>query len=185
MAMTNVQASTEVRASKKVILLVQEAFQVHANLLLHHAPITTLLRTGVFEGACNHPASVLKKRSTIARYEASAHNLGKPFAPARVLIDRDDRQYKAVFRQMAAITDDDVFNHVVKRAGIDADPADGNALTPAGAESVDLKRVAGFENKCVFESSKSEVLCERSVPRQLAILAMNGNEVSGANQVEN
>src|SRR5258708_8810906 len=85
---------------------------------------------------------------------------------------------------MAAVADDHVFHDFVERAGVDADAAHRDFLAFAGATLIDLERLAGLQNKAFLQAGAAKVLCESSVLRKLAILAVDRQEIPRAGQGE-
>src|SRR5689334_23025000 len=92
----------------------QKALQVGSYFFLHHAPVASLFRSGILERLGNDCAALLQDAWAVTAHKATADDFRKALTLAGVLVDRDDREHKAILRQMTAVADDDVFDHVIK-----------------------------------------------------------------------
>jgi len=90
---------------------------------------------------------ILHELRTFFRSETASYNFGRCFHLAGQLIDGNDGEHDAVFRQVAAVTDHHIADDLIDHAGIDADAAHGDAAGFAGGFGVDFKDIAGFENE--------------------------------------
>src|SRR5271165_4933708 len=83
--------------------------------------------------------------AVFADVEAAGHDLKGRFHLAGRLVDGDDGQHDAVFAQVTAVFDDEVFDHVGAVARVDADAAYGYFAALAGAEFVEFQDVAALD----------------------------------------
>src|ERR1019366_3317332 len=120
------------------------ALQVGADFLLDHAIVGFLFGAGGIEGLHDDLPDAFD-HAVFAGRESARHNLGRSFDQSGELVDGDDRHHETVFAEVAAVFDDDVFDHVGAGAGIDADAAHVDAAGLAGAELVDFEDVPTFD----------------------------------------
>src|SRR5215469_17353301 len=85
---------------------------------------------------------------------------------------------------MAAVADDDVFDHLIDGARIDADAANRYLFATPRAVAVDLKRFAGLENEHVFQSRVAQMTSQRGVLGELAEFPVNGHKIARPQQIE-
>src|SRR5258708_1888461 len=84
---------------------------------------------------------------------------------------------------MASVSDNQIFDHICARAGIDADSSHVHAPCLGGAELVDLEDVApldqhDFADRAVHRSRHFGMKLE------LAVFTMDGNEIFRLHQVD-
>src|SRR5579872_7458773 len=77
--------------------------------------------------------------------EPASHNLRRGLHFSGQFIDSDNGQHNAVFADVSAVFDDEIFDYVGAAAGIDADAADINASGFAGAQFVEFENVSAFD----------------------------------------
>src|SRR3954451_5213945 len=85
---------------------------------------------------------------------------------------------------MPTISNNDVFDHIIQRTGINTDSAYRNLFSTACAKMVNFKRVSGFKYKGLFESNRTQMLSERGMSRKLTVFAVNRHKVPRPHQVE-
>src|SRR5258708_35404791 len=102
-----------------------------------------------------------------------------------MLADGDDRQDEAVFGKMTPVTNYNVLHYFVDGAGIDAHAAYRDLRAAPRAVRVHLQRLAGFEHERFFEASSAQMLRQRGMFGKLPVLAVNGEKVARAHQVQN
>ena len=102
-----------------------EAFEIVADFFLDDAGVLLLFGAGALKGALNNGAS-LGDELGVVEGEAAHDDLGRAFDEAGALVDGDDGQDDAVFGEVLAVADDDVFDDVDGAAGVDADAAGGD-----------------------------------------------------------
>src|SRR5664279_1630127 len=161
-----------------------EALQVLANFFLDHAVVALLFVAGRLEGV-HHRLPRLIEEAIFAGVggEAAHHDFGWSLHLARQLVDGDDGQHDAVFAEVAAIANDQIFHHIAHGIGIDADAAYGNASRLASPHLVELQNVAALDHhdlahRVVHGASHFGVQLE------LAILAVDGNKILRLHQVD-
>src|ERR1019366_2614859 len=115
--------------------------------------------------------------------EAAHHDFGRRLDLARQLVDGNDGQHDAVFAEVTAIANDQVFHHVAHGVGIDADATDGNAAGLARPHLVEFQNVAALDHhhlahRVVHGAGNFGVQLE------LAILAVDGNKILRLYQID-
>src|SRR5208283_4861165 len=118
-----------------------------------------------------------------ADVEAARHNFQRRFDLARCLVDGDDGQDDAVFAQVAAVFDDEVFDHIGAVAGVDADAAHVDFAGFAGAEFVEFQNIAAFDQHD-FADRAAHGTGHFGVQFELAVFAVDGNKVTRLDQVD-
>ena len=98
-------------------------------------------------------------------------------------VDRDDGQHDAVFADVAAVFDDEIFDHVGAAARIDADAAHIDFAGFARAEFVEFQNVAAFDQHD-FADRAVHGAGHFGVQLQLPVLAVHGNEVARLHQID-
>src|ERR1700734_2695654 len=83
-------------------VLLDEALQVAADLVLHDAVVAALFFAGLLQGA-NHDVARVAEKFRIVGREAAGGDFGRAFYLARTLVDGDDGQEDAVFAEMLAV----------------------------------------------------------------------------------
>src|SRR5262249_41807067 len=160
------------------------ALQIHANLLLHNAPIRLLLLVRAFQGLGHNLARGLDEFGAFAcDSEAAADDLRQAFDTPGMAVDGDDGQHDAVFREMRAIAKHPVLHRVVDAAGIDASAAGRYSTGFARAVMVDLQNLAGIHHEGLFQPDVTKVLGEARVFRKLAELAVDRHEVTRPHEI--
>ena len=108
--------------------------------------------------------------------EAAGDDLGQAFGRGRcVLFDGDDRQHEAIFREMPAVADDDVFDDVVDASRNRCRRGPRCTLPALRAPWWSITRVsAGFQDESFLQAQMTEVLASRGVLRELPVLSMAG-----------
>ncbi len=166
-------------------LLGQEPPQVGADLLFHDSPVGALFGAGGLQGAGDDSAGLNQELRVVAgRDKAAADDLRQTLALPGVLVDGDDGEHETVFGEMTAVANDQVLDHLVERTAVDAHAADGDALSLAGAAGIQLQRLARFEHKSLLQTGVPQVLGQLGMLGQLPVLAMDRQEVLGADQVQ-
>src|SRR5438552_11068920 len=163
-------------------LLRDVALQIRADFFFDHAVVGLFFFAGLFECA-HHDLAGAFHQSIFAGVEAAGYDLGCRLDPARELVDSDNRQHDAVLAQVAAVLDDQVFDYVGAVAGIDADAADIDASGFAGAEFVEFQNVSTLDQND-FADGAVHGCRHLSVQFQLAVLAVDGNEIARFDQVD-
>src|SRR5437660_12254232 len=102
-----------------------------------------------------------------------------------MLADGDDRQDEAVFGKMTPVANYNVLHYFVDGAGIDAHAAYRDLRAAPRAVRVHLQRLAGFEYEGFFETRSAQMLRQRGVFGKLPVLAVNGEKIARAHQVQN
>ena len=84
---------------------------------------------------------------------------------------------------MAAVFDNEVFDHIGARAGIDADAANIDASGLAGAELIDFENVSAFDQHHVADRS-GHGPGQFGMQLELPVFAVNGDEIFRPYQVD-
>src|SRR5260370_653442 len=113
---------------------------------------------------------------------AAGDDFGLRLHAAGVFVDGDDGDDDAVFGEMLAVADDDFFDFL-EGAGIDADASGGHGIAAASAILGEFEGVAVFENED-FAGNAAELISERGVAEEMAVFAMNGDEIFGLNELQ-
>src|SRR5206468_5855277 len=119
----------------------------------------------------------------VARIKATGHNLRRGFHPTGVLVDGDDRQHKAVFAEMPPVFDYKVFNDICPGTRVDTDATNVDASGLTRSKFVEFEHVAAFNE---HHAANGAVHGARQFGMQfeLAVLAVNGDEVLRPHQVD-
>src|SRR5690348_6973989 len=99
-----------------------------------------------------------------------------------MFVNGDDGNDDAVFSEMAAIADNK-FLKFFERAGIHAHTADRNGITAECAGSREFNRMPGF-NEHDFARDATDLMRERRMAEELAVLAMNRDEIFRADEIQ-
>src|SRR6185369_10240988 len=163
-------------------LLGNVALQVSADFFLDHAVVGFLLGAGSIQSLHDDlPGPVVK--AVFSRREAAGHDFGRSLHLAGEFVDGDDGQHDAVFTEVAAVFDNQVFDHVGPRSRVNADPADINAAGFARSQFVELENVAALDQNHVSDRPLHRC-CHLRVQLQLPVLAVDGNEIFRLHQVD-
>src|SRR5579885_877860 len=163
-------------------LLGDVALQIGADLFLNHSVIGFLFVARDVKRLHDDLLGPVHQ-PVFAGVEAAGDDFRRGLDHPGQLVDGDDRQHDAVFADMAAVFDDQVLDHFGARAVVDADPAHVDPSHLARAQFGEFKDVATFDqddlaDRAVHGSSHFGVQLE------LAVLAMDGNEVARLHQVD-
>ena len=85
---------------------------------------------------------------------------------------------------MATVFDNEIFDYVSPRAGINAYPADVDATGFARAEFIELQNITAFDEHHISHRTMHRRR-QLGVQLQLPVLAVNGNEVFRLHQINN
>ena len=104
------------------------------------------------------------------------------FHLAGALVDRDDGEHNAVFAQMLAVPDDQIFNYIRGRAGIDAYPARRHFAGFLRRSGIHFENIPILEQHgAVYHPAAG---CQFGTLLQVAIVAVQRNEKFGPQQVD-
>ena len=115
--------------------------------------------------------------------KAAHHNLRRAFQPAGELVDGQDRHDEAVLAEMPAVADDDLSDDVGIGAGVDQDAADRGLAHAPRAQFVELQNVAALDHDDLSDRAL-HAAGQFGVALELAVFAVNGDEVSWPHQVD-
>src|ERR1700674_4913875 len=165
-----------------LVLARDVALQIGADFLLDYAIVGLLFGAGGIERFDDDLLDALD-HAVVAGIEPARHNLGRSLDASGELGDGDDRHNEPVFAEMAAVFDNNVFDHVGARAGIDADAAHIDASGLAGPEFVDFKNVSSFDQHH-FANRSSHRAGQLGMQLELPIFAVDGDEIFRPYQVD-
>src|SRR5205085_8431164 len=160
-----------------------EALQVLADFFFDDAVVALFLVAGRFQGLQDSLAGLFHEPIFGGGAEAPGDNLGRGFDAAGELVDGEDGQDDAIFAEVAAIADDEVFDDFAQRAGIDADAADVDASAFARAQLVKLQHIAAFQHDDLADRAMHGS-GQLAVALELAIFAVDRNEVARLDQID-
>src|ERR1700686_3186617 len=158
------------------------ALQIGADFLLDHAIVGLLFGAGGIEGLDDDLLDALD-HAVVAGIEPARHNLGRSLDASGELVDGDDRHHEAVFAEMAAVFDNNVFDYVGARARIDADAAHIDAAGLAGAKFVDFENVSSFDQHH-FANRSGHGAGQLGVQLELPVFTVDRNEIFRPHQVD-
>src|SRR5205814_7469472 len=116
--------------------------------------------------------------------EAAADDLRSGFDLSGMFVDRNDGQHDAVFGNQAAVANHHITDHLTDRSRIDADAPHRDTPRFARACVIDFQNVAGLADEGLFEPDVAEVLSKARMLRKLPVLAVNGDKIAWAHEVQ-
>ena len=131
---------------RRDVAFLDVTLEIETNLLFHHAVVGLLFRRRRIQGPIDDLLRLLAE-SDLAGDEATSHDFGRPLHLAGALVDGDDRQHDAIFAQVPAVADHQVFDHIRGGTGIDANPAGGHFAGLNRGVGVHFQNVAVFEQQ--------------------------------------
>src|ERR1700674_468115 len=149
--------------------------QIGADFLLDHAVVGFLFGAGGIERFDDDLPDALD-HTVVAGIEPARHNLGRGLDASGEFVDGDERHHEPVFAEMAAVFDNNVFDHVSAGAGIDTDAAHIDAAGLAGAELIDFENVSSFDQHH-FANRSSHGAGQLGVQLELPVFAVDGDEI--------
>src|SRR6266567_1031400 len=163
--------------------LVEVAAQRGADFFLDDAPVADFLEVRFLGGLRILQTNTFDQLvPLVERDEATRDNLRLRLELAGLLVDGEDGDDDAIFRYMAALFQDILF-HLVERSDVNVDFADLHPACLLRAPAVEFQNVAGFQDKN-FARDGSQFLGDGGVQMELAVISVNGYEVSRANEVQ-
>ncbi len=164
-------------------MLIEKTLEFNANLFLDYAPVAFFFGGGFVEGAEEDFAgSGHDFVAVVGRQKAATDDFGCGLEAACVFVDGEDRNDDAIFGEVAAFANYDLFDFF-ERAGIDQNAAGRNGIAAAGAVGCEFKDLAGLHEEN-FAGDGVELLCERGVAEKLAVLAVERDEIFRADEIE-
>ncbi len=115
--------------------------------------------------------------------EAAGHDFRRGFDFSSELVDGNDRHDKTILAQMTPIFDDQILDHIGPGAGVDADAANIHASRFARAQFVESENVSAFDEHDIADRA-THGSGQFGVQLELAIFAVDGNEILGPNKVD-
>jgi len=155
---------------RREVAFLDVALEIETNLFFHHAVIGLLFCRRRFQCPIDDLLRLLAE-SDFTGDEATSHYFGRPLHLAGALVDGDDRQHDAIFAQVPAVADHQVFDHVRGGTGIDANPAGGHFARLDRGVGVHFKHVAVFEQQSLIHHAG--VLGQLHVLLQVTVIPMN------------
>ena len=125
-------------------LLGDVAFQVGADFFFDHAVVGLFFFAGVGQGVFDHAFGAFHE-AVFAHVETPRYDFGSGLNSPCQFVDGDDGKDDAVFAEVTAVFNNQIFDYIRSRAGVDADAAYVDASGFAGAEFVELENVAAFD----------------------------------------
>src|ERR1700722_15613837 len=156
-----------------------EALELDADFFLNEAVVGFLFAAEAVDGFEHYLASFF---SNVGAAEAAHDDFGFALDFAHALVDGEDGEDDAVFREDAAIADDEVLYNIDCRAGVDEDPSCGDFLFLAGVGLIEFEYVAVFNDHGVFDGAGLHG--ELGVAAEVAIVAVNRYEELGADEID-
>ena len=139
----------------------------------------------VFERPGDHAPRILQNARVSRRHETAAHNFRKPsLLPVCLLMaiigstNPSSERWRRSRMMMSSTTSS-------SEPGIDADASNSDLFAAPRATLIDFEGIAGFEHEGIFQACEAQMLRQCGVPRQLAILAVNRDEVARPDQIQN
>ena len=155
------------------------AFEFDADLFLDDAVVGDFFAAEGVDGAGDEVACGF---GDVSAAEAAEDDFGLAFDLAGALVDGDDGEDDAIFREGAAVLDDEVFDDVNGGAGVNEDAACGDLAVFAGLGLVEFEDVAVFHDDCGADSAGFDG--DLGVLLEVAEVAVDGDEVLGADEVD-
>src|SRR6266850_4544895 len=156
-------------------LLADVALQVHADFFLDDAPVGFFFGVGFFDGLQDDEARAGNELLAVVAHQTARHDFGMGLHLTGMFIDRNDRHDDAVFGEMFAITDYDVFDFF-ERTGIHAHASCGHRIAPVRAVFREFNRLAVFDEEN-FSGHYAQLMRESGVAEKMSELAVHGNEI--------
>src|SRR5271157_332153 len=164
-------------------LLIKVLAQRGADFFLDHAPVAHFLGVRLGDGFQNHLARAFHQVCRFLQgHEAAGDDFRRRLKLTGVLVDGEDGNHDAVLGNVAPLLEDDVA-HFVEGPDIDADAAHTYALAPPRAALVELQHVAALHQEALLRN-RGDFARQLDVAIELSILAVDGHEVLGPDQVE-
>src|SRR5579862_5109472 len=156
-----------------------QALQFHAYLFLDHAVVAFFFAGQAIERLENEFARLV---GDFGAAKAADDDFRRLLHLAGSLIDGQHGEDKTVFAQNAPVADDEFFDDVDGRAGVDEDATCGDLVFLACIGVVELEHVSIFDHDGVFDGAGLHG--DLGVAMEIAIIAVDGNEVLGPDQVD-
>src|SRR5262245_98678 len=132
-------------------LLADETLEVGTDFFLDDTPVHPLLGTAVLKRLHDDILGLSEHAVTpFGRDKSACDDLGLRLDLACVLIDGNDRHHYAVFGKQPAVSDDDVFDDLVHRPGVNTNPTYIYSACAARATAIKLQDIAAFQQESFF-----------------------------------
>ena len=115
--------------------------------------------------------------------KAAHHDLRLVLDHAGNLVDGEDGQDEAVFTEMTAVADDQLFDHVAGGTGVNADASDRDGAGFARAELVEFQYLAALQKEDLADGS-GHGGGQGGVQLELTVFAVDGDEVLRAHEID-
>src|SRR5579872_1281289 len=156
--------------------------QVGADFFFDHTVVRFFFFAGKRQRVFDDLSGALHE-SIFADIEATGHNFGSGLDFSGQLVDGNDRQHDAVFAEVAAVFDDEIFDHIGAVAGVDADASDIDLACFARSEFVEFKNVSALDEHD-FADRSAHGSGHFGVQLELTIFSVDRNKVARLDQVD-
>src|SRR6266566_8248414 len=164
-------------------LLVDVAFQVHADFFFDNAPVGLFLGVGLLDRPDDHVARAGDELLPVVAQKAAGDDFRQRFDFSGVFVDGDDGHDDAVFGEMLPVANDELLD-LFERAGIDQNAARRKRLPAISPLSGKFNWLPIFDEQD-FSRHYAKLMRQGCVTKQMPVFAMNGDEVARANELEN
>ena len=159
------------------------AAQRGADFFLDNAPVADLFEVGFLDGFQNDFAGAFDQLGRLGeRDESPRDDFRLRFELSGVLVDGEDGDDDAILGDMAALFQNFLF-HFVQRADVNINFPHFYSTGLSSALLVELQHVAAFQDED-FAGDGRQFLGNRGVAVELAVVAVNRDEVPRADQVQ-
>src|ERR1700676_1486310 len=163
-------------------VFVDVALEVDADFFFDYGPVGFFFGVGLLDGFEDDFAGSGDEFGAVIALHAAGDDFGRRFEAAGLFVDGDDGADEAVFGKMAAIADDDFFDFL-EGAGIDENASGGDGIAGESAVFVEFEEVTVFEEQD-FAGDAAELVSERGVAEEMAIFAVDGNEIARLDELQ-
>src|SRR2546425_6004531 len=164
-------------------LLVDVAFQVHADFFFDDAPVRLFLGVGLLD----RPHTALARRRDellpVVAQKSSVDDFRQRFDFPRVFVDGDDGPDDAVLGEVLPVANDELLD-LFERAGIDQNAARRKRFPAISALSGKFNWLPIFDEQD-FSRHYAKLMRQGCVTKQMPVFAMNWDEVARSNELEN
>src|SRR5579862_5355792 len=163
-------------------LLVDVAFKVDANFFLDDRPVGALFGIGSIDGAKHDVAGAGDQVAAVVAHESARNDFRLGFELSGVLVNCDDGDDNAVFGKMPAIANHHFFDFF-QGTGIHQHATGGNRIAAERAILGKFNALAVFRKKD-FAADHAQLVGQRSMPEQMPVLPVDGNEILRLDQLK-
>src|SRR2546425_1285988 len=162
-------------------LLVDVAFQVHADFFFDDAPVRLFLGVGLLDRPDNDVARPRDELLPVVAQKSSGDDFRQRFDFPRVFVDGDDRHDDAVFGEVLPVANDELLD-LFERAGIDQNAARRKRFPAISALSGKFNWLPIFDEQD-FSRHYAKLMRQGCVTKQMPVFAMNWDEVARSNEL--